>query len=355
MSAIHWAIEGVERGLIPDAVTRRGIRALLAERLALEAKRPDPASHRARFLAQLRESPIALHTQQANEQHYELPAEFFRQVLGPHLKYSAGFWPDGVDTLEAAEAAMLDLTCQRAELRDGQRILELGCGWGSLTLWMARHYPHSHVVAVSNAHGQRRFIEARAVDLGLANLEVITADINDFSPPLEAGPYDRVVSVEMFEHLRNYAELLGRISRWLSPAGRLFVHLFSHCHYSYPFEVDGQRDWMSRHFFTGGLMPADDLLPQFDAHLAVEGHWWLDGHHYQHTCEAWLQQLDARQAVVMPLLVDCYGKDQAARWYRRWRLFFMACAELFGYRGGCEWGVSHYRLAPVAQRGQASG
>lgn len=322
-----------ERGLAPDFALRVGIRGMLADRLAEEAVLRRTAA----FTDSLRVSPIALVPEQANAQHYEVPAAFFEQVLGKHRKYSCAWWDDGVTRLDDAEARMLALTCERAELQDGQTILELGCGWGSLSLWMAERYPASRILAVSNSASQREYIAARAP----ANLEVVTADMNDFATD---GRFDRVVSVEMFEHMRNWPALLERIAGWLVPGGKLFVHHFCHREYAYPFEVDGDDDWMAEHFFTGGMMPAWETLAGFQEHLALEERWQVPGRHYQQTAEAWLKRLDARKAAVLPILAATYGAAEAERWFQRWRMFFLACAELFGYREGTEWFVGQYRL-----------
>jgi cyclopropane-fatty-acyl-phospholipid synthase len=338
------AIDLCERGLVPDFLMRAGMRRLMATRLAEES-----ADHGERefdryrrCLATLRHSPIAIDTQRANEQHYEVPVEFFAQVLGPRLKYSCALWEPGVATLAAAEERMLGVTCERASLADGQDILELGCGWGSLTLWMAERYPHARITAVSNSASQREFILSRAARQGLGNVRVITADAKVFDT---TDRFDRVVSVEMFEHMRNYAALMRRIARWLRAEGRLFVHIFCHRQLMYPFTVEGADDWMGRHFFTGGLMPSEQTLLYFQEHLRLEEQWRVSGAHYQNTANAWLARMDANVPQVLKALAGAYGEAESHRWFHRWRMFFMACAELFGYRGGTEWFVSHYRFA----------
>lgn len=340
-----WYDPLLDLGLVPDALVRRKIRGLLRQRLAEE--RADDAeealAREERLVAEMRTGPVALATAEANEQHYEVPPAFFDLVLGSRRKYSSGLFAEGVTTLDAAEAAMLALTCERARLEDGQNVLELGCGWGSLTLWMAERYPRSRIVAVSNSRDQRDTIEARAAERNLTNVKVVTCDMNAFDPA--TGPaFDRVVSVEMFEHMRNWPELLGRVASWLKVDGRVFLHVFSHRDVSYPFVARDESDWMARNFFTGGLMPSDHLLLRFPEHLLVEERWRVNGTHYARTAEAWLANLDRSRAAARKVFAKAYGPAVARRKVTEWRLFFLACAELFAFRGGNEWMVSHYRL-----------
>jgi cyclopropane-fatty-acyl-phospholipid synthase len=317
----------IETDRIPEPLLRAGIRAVCATRLRRESRRPP--GFKDAFVEQLRQSPIAEQVEKANVQHYEVPPEFFRLVLGPRLKYSSCLWPAGVETLAQAEEAMLALTCERAGVEDGMMLLDLGCGWGSLTGWLAERYPSSRIVAVSNSRLQREWIEA----LRLPNVRVVTADANRLDL---AERFDRIISIEMLEHMRNYETLFARIASWLEPRGSFFCHVFSHDRFAYPYE-DG---WMARRFFSGGTMPSDDLLPRFDRDLVLEEHWRVSGLHYARTAEAWLERLDANRAAVERLL----DSRQAANW----RVFFLACAELWGYRSGSEWLVSHYRFSKRA-------
>lgn len=332
-----------ENGWLPDAMVRLSIRRLLSERIRDEARGGDEAiQQRTDTLRQrLSHGPIASRTDSANRQHYEVPASFYQHALGHRLKYSGCYYPDGVTTLDEAEDAGLALVCERAELRDGMDILELGCGWGSLTLWMAERYPNASVTAVSNSASQRRFILERAAERGRNNIEVITADINAFS---HDGRFDRAVSIEMFEHMTHHAELMRRVAGWLRDDGKLFVHVFSHRRLTYLFEEQGKSNWMGRHFFTGGIMPAHGYLPGFDRDLRCERDWWLDGTHYQRTAEHWLHNTDAHREAILDIFAKTYGQANSRRWLHRWRIFFMACAELWGYEDGQQWGVSHYRF-----------
>lgn len=347
-------IQAAERSLLPDSVIRWGIRSLLGKRLG---RLHDQAQKRgdavlSEWLQEMRSSPIAIGTGEANEQHYEVPAEFYALCLGDHRKYSSCYWDEDVANLSQAEERMLALTCRRAELRDGQSILELGCGWGSLSLWMAKHYPNSQILSVSNSASQRAHILEQAKRRGLTNLRVETADMNDFNPEER---FHRVISVEMIEHMRNWEELLGRISTWLNPEGRLFLHFFSHHEISYPFEDSSNQDWMARNFFTGGMMPSHVLPFRLQSTFEVISDWPESGFHYQKTAEAWLQNLDKNHAEAVRVLQAAGHpkKANAERQVQRWRMFFLACSELFGYRQGNEWLVSHYLLAPT-EKGSVS-
>jgi cyclopropane-fatty-acyl-phospholipid synthase len=347
--ATRLAIDWTELGLVPDSVIRAGIRRLLKQRLA-EIDAGDAAAASARieqFVADMDAAPIALVPELANEQHYEVPAAFFALALGTHRKYSSCYWPAGITSLDESEAAALAVTCERAGLIDGMHVLELGCGWGSLTLWMAERYPASRITAVSNSHSQRAFIVAEAARRGLGNVEVLTEDMNRFAT---TRTFDRVVSIEMFEHIRNWRRLLSQVHDWLNPGGRFFMHVFVHRAVPYLFEARDESDWMSRHFFSGGMMPSDELALRFQDRLELVTRWRWDGTHYEKTSNAWLANVDARREEVLAVLATTYGAGSADRWLQRWRLFFMACAELFGYQRGQEWWVSHYLFERPAAR-----
>ena len=339
-SATNLAIDWVEQGRVPDTLVRAGIRRLLRERLVeIRAGDAEGASELTEaFVAQMRAAELAPLPEKANEQHYELPAAFFAACLGPNRKYSCCLWPEGVETLEQAEAASLAATCERAGLADGQDVLELGCGWGSLSLWMAAHYPNSRITVVSNSHSQRAYIEGEAAKRGHANLRVITCDMNVFD--IESR-FERIVSVEMFEHMRNWPALFGRVAGWLKPGGRFFMHVFVHRDTPYPFVERDASDWMSRYFFSGGMMPSDELATRFQDDLALLSRWRWDGRHYERTSNAWLANMDANREQIWPLFEQTYGAD-AALWWTRWRLFYLSVAELFGYENGQQWWVSHY-------------
>ena len=329
-----------EKNLLPDALVRVGIRRLLRARLR-ELRDGDiafAADEESRFLAAMRDADIALMTASANEQHYELPTEFFLAVLGKRLKYSSCLW-DGATDLDQAEQRALAVTTERAQIRDGHSILELGCGWGSLTLWLAEHFPAAHVTAVSNSAVQRAHIEQQCADRALTNVTVITADMNDFDPQQR---FDRIVSLEMFEHMRNWPRLFGRVSRWLRDDGLFFMHVFCHATTPYPFVDRGPADWMTRFFFAGGMMPSDGLALRCQQHLELRDRWRWSGTHYSATLEAWLRNMDGARDAVMPILARTYGEADRVRWWVRWRLFFMACSELFAWDDGRKWYVGHY-------------
>lgn len=336
------ALSLVDRGVIPDRVIRGGIRHLIRNRLKEITFRDDQGmkAHKRAFIEDMGRSPIALNPEKANSQHYEVPTAFFQQVLGPQLKYSSAYWPESTESLAVAEELSLRETADHAALHDGQAILELGCGWGAFTLWMAARYPNSSITAVSNSHHQKTYIDAQACARGLRNLRVITSDMNEFgTEPLQ---FDRVVSVEMFEHMRNWHGLFNRVHGWLKADGQFLMHIFVHRGVPYVFEVRDASDWMSEYFFSGGMMPSDDLPMLIQAPLRPMQTWKWDGTHYEKTANAWLARMDKHREEVWPLLVQTYGATHAKHWWMRWRVFFMACAELFGYRQGQEWWVGHY-------------
>jgi cyclopropane-fatty-acyl-phospholipid synthase len=336
-----WYIHLVQSNLVPDWLIRLGVRVMLAAGLKRRYRAGLAAqnANKRTLIEKLRQSPIAIRTDVPNLQHYEVPPEFFRIVLGKWLKYSCCHWSQGVETLDGAEEAMLRLTCERARIKDGMDILDLGCGWGSLCLWIAEHYPHSRVSAVSNSHSQRAFIEQRCRERGIANVDAITADVSNLNIQHR---FDRVVSVEMFEHMKNYELLMARIASMLKPDGLLFVHIFSHREFAYEFDAGDPDNWMAQTFFTGGTMPSDDLLLHFQHDLQLVDHWRIDGTHYARTLNAWLAKLDRHKAQVRRVLAGTYGTDKAQEWLRNWRLFFIACEETFGFRRGREYLISHY-------------
>lgn len=329
------------KDIFPDPLIRYGIRNLLKQRLNSEKKNnaADQQKHFMELVKYLNENPIAVNTKDANEQHYEVPTEFFKMVLGKHLKYSSGYWEVGASNLDESEKDMLELTCQRAELSNGQEILELGCGWGSLTLFMAEKYQDSQIIAVSNSRTQKKHIDTEAEKRGLKNVTVITADINHFEIDKR---FDRIISVEMFEHMRNYRTLFGKIFNWLKPEGQLFVHIFTHNKYAYLFEVKDDTDWMAKYFFTGGIMPSDNLLFYFTDNFQIKNHWIVDGKNYEKTSNAWLENMDNNKEEILKLFAETYGEENKIKWWVYWRVFFMSCAELWGFKNGNEWFVSHY-------------
>ena len=339
---ISKLIDLAEKGIIPDYFIRQGIVRNCENRLNNEnvSNTEKVSSKKQSWIQHMKESPIALVPEKANEQHYEVPPAFFENVLGKHLKYSSGYWPDGVNSLDESEESMLELSFERAQLTDGDSILELGCGWGSLTCYMASKLPNSKITAVSNSKDQKEHILNRCKNQGLENIEVITADMNDFETE---NNYDRVVSIEMFEHMRNYKKLLSKISSWLNDDGKLFIHIFTHQSVVYPFENQGEADWMAREFFSGGMMPSHDLLLHFQDDLVIDDVWSMSGTHYEKTSLAWVNKMDANKDSIMKIFLKTYG-DDAKLWFQRWRIFFMSCEKLFGYNNGSEWGVSHYRF-----------
>lgn len=338
--AINW----VEQGYVPDNIVRNGIRRLLKTRLkdvyANDAEKYSALKEK--FIESMGQAPIALVPDKANEQHYEVPARFYELVLGQHKKYSCCYWDEQTSNLGKAEENAFEISCEHANLENGQNILELGCGWGSFTLWMAQHYPMSTITAVSNSHSQREHIEQLARTKGIENIQVITCDMNDFDTDEK---YDRVVSIEMFEHMRNWKMLFHKVAGWLNDNGKFFMHVFAHRNVTYAFEVNDSSDWMSEYFFSGGMMPSDDLALYFQDDLKINHHWGWDGEHYAKTSNAWLSNMDNHKQELMNLFKTTYGQEQAQTWWMRWRLFFMACAELFAYDNGQQWHVMHYQFS----------
>ena len=327
-----------ERRLIPDSLIRWGIRNQLKQHSLFLANNPKSDQS---WIEELSKGPIAECTDTSKEQHYEVPTEYFKSVLGSHLKYSSCFWDEVTTSLEMAEGNMLRLSCEHAELENGQNILELGCGWGSLSLWMAEHYPESTITAMSHSKTQKAYIDSESKRRGLDNLKVITSDINDFDT---SKRFDRIVSVEMFEHLRNHSLLFNRLNSWLKDDGRIFIHVFAHHKESYLFEVEHERDWMAEHFFTGGMMPSINYLPSAAKPFKELNRWEINGAHYSKTLEAWLLKQDQEERTILKHFLNTYGKDSKL-WVQRWRIFYLACSELFAYNGGKEWPVMHYLFA----------
>lgn len=343
----------IAAGRLPDFLLRLGVRKLVKKRdkkqskLAVEAL----SAYRSNFIADLKSQPIAVETEAANEQHYELPSEFFEKILGRNLKYSCCLWQDElnykkllkshnlIEKLDQAETEMLKLTVKRAAIKNGQNILDLGSGWGSLSFYMAQKFPDSRIIALSNSKLQIDYINQKAASNKITNLKALKADINHFNTPAK---FDRVVSVEMFEHMRNYQKLLKKISGFLTPEGKLFVHIFSHKFYPFTYQNNKSTDWMARYFFSGGTMPSQDLLHYFLEDLSLEKQWAVSGSHYQKTLEVWLKIMDQSRESIYPILEETYGRDQAEKWWNYWRLFFISSAEFFGYKKGNQWFISHY-------------
>jgi len=331
----------LEKDVFPDFLIRTRIRSLLRDRIASETKENAEAqlTHKLNYIRTLKNSPIAIDTLAANEQHYEVPPEFFTHILGPRMKYSSGYWKSKQSNFEESEEDMLFLTFQRAEIKDGMKILDLGCGWGSVSLTLAEKYPKCKITGVSNSRTQKEFIEQRAKERKIKNLTIITQDMNVFNTKEK---FDRIISVEMLEHMKNYEAIFQKISGFLEKDGKFFVHIFTHSKFAYPFEVVDESDWMAKYFFTGGQMPSDDLFLYFQKDLTVENHWVVNGTHYGRTSEAWYQNLLKNKSKLLPILQSTYGEGNATKWFVYWKVFFLACAELWNYKNGEEWFVSHY-------------
>lgn len=338
----------LDGGYLPHFVIRRGIRQQLQQRLHSIATTSLESSYasKMRYVDLLQTRPIAIETASANEQHYEVGTSVLANTLGPRMKYSCCLYPKGNESLAVAEMRMLEEYVTKAELKDGMKVFDLGCGWGSLSLYLAEIFPNSEITAFSNSRTQKVHIDSVAESKGLRNLTVVTGDIATFEfgeKPEFAGRFDRVLSVEMFEHMKNYAQLLRKCDTLLKVGGKLFVHIFAHKSTPYDFEAG----WMTEHFFTGGTMPSADLLLYFQRDLKVTRQWWVSGQHYAKTCEQWLSRMLERKTEVWQGLVETYGEAEAGRWWNRWQVFYLACAELFAWNGGEEWGVTHFLFEKV--------
>lgn len=331
----------LEKNKIPDFLIRFGIRRLLKIRLEDEDKGnlELQQNHLNDYIDSLKKSPVAVNTKDANEQHYEVPTEFYQYVLGKRMKYSGGLWNDNVESLDTSEEDMLALSVERAEIKNGQSVLELGCGWGSMSLYIAEKFPKCKVTGVSNSKTQKEYIDSVAKERGLTNVKIITMDMNVFTIKSQ---FDRIVSVEMLEHMKNYQSLFKRISGFLKDDGKFFVHIFTHRTFAYPFEVVDESDWMAKYFFTGGMMPSHDLFLHFQDDITILKQWVVDGRHYGKTSEAWLQNMDSHREKILPIFEKTYGKENITKWWVYWRVFFMSCAELWNFDEGQEWIVSHY-------------
>ncbi len=330
----------LKNNLIPDRIIRLAIRKRLKNKLRTEelAYQKLGSKKDALLIESALRSPIALHTELANDQHYEVAVGFFKKVLGENLKYSCGLWEQNTSNLNQSEMDMLELVDKRAQIDKAQNILDLGCGWGSFSLFAAKKYPQKTFVAVSNSAGQKDFIEQKAKSLNISNLKVYTADINEYHPDIL---FDCIVSIELFEHLRNYQLLFEKLNNWLHPEGQLFVHIFSHKKYTYFFDVINKNDWMARHFFTGGMMPSKDYIFNFSKSFNCQSHWIINGLHYSKSLEAWLKNMDSSLNEIIPVFKAAYGKDYK-KFIAYWRIFFMACSETFSMQKGAEWHVNHY-------------
>ncbi|HNB21198.1 MAG TPA: cyclopropane-fatty-acyl-phospholipid synthase family protein [Candidatus Melainabacteria bacterium] len=336
-----WMYKAIATDLVPEWIIRAGIRNMLGQKIRTETKPNTELQKKAilDFVNELKSSPIAIHTDAANRQHYEVPARFFELVLGPRLKYSSALWLQDTEDLAQAEINMLETYCRRADLKDGQTVMDLGCGWGSLSLYLAEKFPSSNIVAISNSSTQKQFIDSQLQKRGLKNVTVVTANIANYDTELE---FDRIVSVEMFEHLKNYRAMFAKVSRWLRPDGKLFIHIFTHKHFAYHYEDKDGTDWLTRNFFEGGTMPSEDLFLYFQEDVRILEQWSVPGIHYQKTAEAWLKTMKGKRKEVMEIMAQTYGEKDALQWWSFWKLFFLACAELWGYKNGTEWTVSHY-------------
>ena len=323
-----------ELGLIPDVFIKTAVRFITKKRL----NESGIHENKLNVIKSISEGGIAEKTDDANEQHYEVPPEFFKYALGKNLKYSCSFF-DKTDSLDEAEKSMIELYIERADIQEGHDILDLGCGWGSFSLYVAEKYPSVSITAVSNSKDQIAFIQNEAKRRGLFNIKASKMDVNNLDLD---NKFDRIVSIEMFEHLRNYKLILNSLNSLLKPDGRLFVHIFCHKELTYFYEIKNSYDWMTKYFFEGGIMPSQDIFKYFDDELEVINQWDVNGNHYAKTCKAWLNNHYKNKDKILDIFDKHYDKPRI--WFNRWRIFFLSCEAFFAINNGREYFVSHYLL-----------
>ena len=323
-----------ESGFIPDALIKIAARYISNKRISKSSIDYDKPE----IISALSKGVVAEKTSDANKQHYEVPPEYFYHVLGTNLKYSCSLF-DNVNLLDEAETSMLELYIERANIKDGHKILDLGCGWGSFSLYIAKKYPNTNITSVSNSSDQITYIKNEAQKRGLPNIKAYRMDVNSLELNTQ---FDRIISIEMFEHLRNYKLILSSLNNLLKPDGRLFIHIFCHKKLTYFYEMKNNFDWMTKYFFQGGIMPSKDIFEYFDDELEIINQWDINGNHYSKTCKAWLNNHYINRKKILDVFQKHYDKPKI--WFNRWRIFFLSCEAFFALNNGKEYFVSHYLL-----------